>query len=97
VKSSVGTSRSPRATPRSESARTPATGSGTPARTRTWAYSAVGVVLSAIACWADAHDAPRLYLQVEQSNAAARRLYDAAGFTQLATYHYHVRATHTDR
>jgi ribosomal protein S18 acetylase RimI-like enzyme len=54
-------------------------------------------VLSAIACWADAHDAPRLYLQVEQSNGAARRLYDAAGFTRLATYHYRVRASHTDR
>jgi N-acetylglutamate synthase len=55
------------------------------------------LVLSGIVCWADAHDAPRLYLQVEQSNDTARRLYDAAGFTQLATYHYRVRATHTDR
>jgi GNAT superfamily N-acetyltransferase len=49
------------------------------------------LVLSAIAGWADAHGAPRLYLQVEQSNAAARRLYDVAGFTQLALYHYRLR------
>ena len=48
-------------------------------------------VLSAITGWADAHGAPRLYLQVEQSNAAARRLYDVAGFTELATYHYRLR------
>jgi len=50
------------------------------------------LVLSAIARWADAHDAPRLYLQVEQSNDAARRLYEATGFSHLATYHYRVRA-----
>jgi ribosomal protein S18 acetylase RimI-like enzyme len=55
------------------------------------------VVLAAIASWAAAHDAPRLYLQVEQSNDPALRLYHAAGFTQLATYHYRVRATHSDR
>jgi GNAT superfamily N-acetyltransferase len=49
------------------------------------------VVLSTIAGWADAHGAPWLYLQVERSNDAARRLYEAAGFTQLATYHYRAR------
>jgi ribosomal protein S18 acetylase RimI-like enzyme len=51
------------------------------------------LILVEITRWADAHLAPRLYLQVEQSNDAARRLYDAAGFTQLAQYHYRVRPT----
>ena len=50
------------------------------------------VVLSAIARWAQANDAPRLYLQVERSNHAARRFYDAVGFTRLATYHYRVQS-----
>ena len=54
------------------------------------------LVLSAIARWAQANDAPRLYLQVERSNDEARRFYDAVGFTQLATYHYRVQpATNT--
>lgn len=53
---------------------------------------AASLVLGAIADWADACDAPRLYLQVEQSNVAAQRLYAAAGFTRLTTYHYRVRA-----
>lgn len=48
------------------------------------------LVLSAIAGWAVTHDADRLYLQVEQSNDAACRLYEAAGFRPLATYHYRV-------
>ena len=52
---------------------------------------AARTVLSAITGWADAHGAPLLYLQVEQSNAAARRLYAVAGFTELATYHYRLR------
>jgi N-acetylglutamate synthase len=50
------------------------------------------LVLSAIARWARANDAPRLYLQVERSNDAARRFYDALGFTRLATYHYRVQS-----
>ncbi len=45
-------------------------------------------VLSALAAWAVEQQAPRLYLQVEADNAAARRLYEGAGFTELATYHY---------
>lgn len=49
------------------------------------------LVLSAIAHWAQANDSPRLYLQVEQSNDAARRFYDAVGFTQLTSYHYRVQ------
>lgn len=52
---------------------------------------AAWLVLSAIARWAGEQDAPRLYLQVERSNTAACRLYAAAGFTELATYHYRVR------
>lgn len=50
-------------------------------------------VLSAISGWADAHAAPQLYLQVERSNVGARALYDSAGFTELATYHYRVQGT----
>jgi GNAT superfamily N-acetyltransferase len=49
-------------------------------------------VLSAMASWADTQNAPQLYLQVEQSNEAARRLYEAAGFRQVATYHYRTQA-----
>jgi len=45
-------------------------------------------VLSALAGWALEQQAPRLYLQVEADNAAARRLYEVTGFTELATYHY---------
>ena len=52
---------------------------------------AARLVLSAIASWAREQDAPRLYLQVERSNTVAGRLYAAAGFTELATYHYRVR------
>jgi N-acetylglutamate synthase len=53
------------------------------------------LILSAIAGWADAHDAPRLYLQVEQSNETALRLYGSTGYTQLATYHYRIQTTDT--
>ena len=49
------------------------------------------LVLTAIARWAGEQRAPRLYLQVERSNAAACRLYAAAGFAEVATYHYRVR------
>ena len=52
-------------------------------------------VLSTIARWAAAQDAPRLYLQVEQSNDVARRFYYAVGLTQLATYHYRVEGDAT--
>jgi N-acetylglutamate synthase len=48
------------------------------------------LALSAVARWAVGQDTPRLYLQVEESNAAARRLYEATGFTPLGTYHYRV-------
>ncbi len=52
---------------------------------------AARLVLAAIARWACEQDAPRLYLQVERSNTAACRLYAAAGFTEVATYHYRVQ------
>ncbi len=55
---------------------------------------AARLVLSAIARWACEQDAPRLYLQVERSNTAACRLYAAAGFTEVSTYHYRVRDLH---
>jgi N-acetylglutamate synthase len=53
------------------------------------------LILSAIARWADAHGAPRLYLQVEQSNETALRLYGGTGYTQFATYHYRIQTTDT--
>jgi N-acetylglutamate synthase len=52
---------------------------------------AAGQVLAAIAAWAAQQSAPRLYLQVEQSNVPATQLYRACGFTEIATYHYRVR------
>lgn len=64
--------------------------------TAPWARrrGAARLVLSAIARWAREQDAPRLYLQVERSQTAAYRLYAAAGFTEVATYHYRVRDVH---
>lgn len=47
-------------------------------------------VLAALARWAGARRADRVYLQVEPGNGAALRLYEAAGFTELAAYHYRV-------
>ena len=52
---------------------------------------AARLVLAAIAGWAGGQGAPRLYLQVERSNTSAARLYEATGFTEIATYHYRVR------
>ncbi|HYB18881.1 MAG TPA: GNAT family N-acetyltransferase [Streptosporangiaceae bacterium] len=48
------------------------------------------LVLTSIAQWAVARQAPRLYLQVERQNLPARRLYQASGFSELASYHYRV-------
>ena len=55
---------------------------------------AARLVLSAIGGWARAQGAPRLYLQVERENTAGCRLYAAAGFTEVATYHYRIRPRH---
>jgi GNAT superfamily N-acetyltransferase len=49
---------------------------------------AAGTVLAALARWAGDHGADHLYLQVEQANTGARRLYERAGFTELCRYHY---------
>jgi GNAT superfamily N-acetyltransferase len=45
-------------------------------------------VLAALAGWAGAHQAGRLYLQVERDNVPARRLYERAGFREVCPYHY---------
>jgi GNAT superfamily N-acetyltransferase len=47
-------------------------------------------VLEALCRWAADEALPRLYLQLEDGNDAARRLYDCAGFTDLFSYHYRV-------
>lgn len=49
-------------------------------------------VLAALAGWAAERGAHGLYLQVEGGNAAALRLYTAAGFTPAARYHYRTRS-----
>jgi ribosomal protein S18 acetylase RimI-like enzyme len=45
-------------------------------------------VLAALAGWAGAHGASRMYLQVERDNMPARRLYERAGFREICGYHY---------
>lgn len=47
-------------------------------------------VLGAGARWAARNGAHRMYLQVEEENAAARALYDRVGFTWSHGYHYRV-------
>lgn len=49
---------------------------------------AAGATLVALARWADAHRSPLLYTQVMQENLAARRVFENAGFAELAAYHY---------
>ena len=49
-------------------------------------------ILRAGARWAVAHDIAGLYLQMAQSNTAARDLYGRAGFAHAYSYHYRVRA-----
>ncbi len=45
-------------------------------------------VLAALAEWAGAHGADRMYLQVERDNGTGLRLYREAGFRELCGYHY---------
>jgi ribosomal protein S18 acetylase RimI-like enzyme len=45
-------------------------------------------VLAALAEWAAAHDAERMYLQVKRDNIPALRLYEGAGFAEVCGYHY---------
>jgi ribosomal protein S18 acetylase RimI-like enzyme len=49
---------------------------------------AAGAVLAGLAGWAADRGATGLYLQVEKDNAAALRVYDRAGFTEVCEYHY---------
>lgn len=51
---------------------------------------AARAVLTALASWAGAHEAERMYLQVERDNVPALRLYERAGFRELSGYHYRV-------
>jgi GNAT superfamily N-acetyltransferase len=52
---------------------------------------AARAVLHTLAEWAQAGDAHRMYLQVEESNTPARTLYESAGFTPLYRYWYRVQ------
>jgi ribosomal protein S18 acetylase RimI-like enzyme len=45
-------------------------------------------VLAALADWAGAHEADRMYLQVERDNVPALRLYERTGFREMCGYHY---------
>ncbi|MDH2426236.1 GNAT family N-acetyltransferase [Sphaerisporangium sp. TRM90804] len=47
-------------------------------------------VLAALAAWAGAHGAGRVYLQVERGNIAALRLYERMGFREICAYHYRI-------
>jgi ribosomal protein S18 acetylase RimI-like enzyme len=49
-------------------------------------------VLGALAGWAKAHEADRMYLQVERDNTQAQRLYERAGFSEVCGYHYRTAA-----
>lgn len=49
-------------------------------------------LLGALAQEAAKRDVPYLYLQVEQDNVAAQRLYRSAGFLELCRYHYRTLA-----
>jgi N-acetylglutamate synthase len=45
-------------------------------------------VLAALADWAAAQEADRMYLQVERDNIPALRLYERTGFREVCGYHY---------
>ncbi|MEY9210872.1 GNAT family N-acetyltransferase [Thermobifida halotolerans] len=47
-------------------------------------------VLDSLLAWAHDHGARRAYLLVVADNTAARALYEKAGFTEAARYHYRV-------
>lgn len=49
---------------------------------------AARTVLAALAGWAGAHEADRMYLQVERDNIPALRLYERTGFSEICGYHY---------
>ncbi|MFL6113542.1 MAG: GNAT family N-acetyltransferase [Catenulispora sp.] len=52
---------------------------------------AAGAVLAALADWAAANAAARMYLQVEHENAGAFRLYGRLGFSELCAFSFRVR------
>jgi GNAT superfamily N-acetyltransferase len=45
-------------------------------------------VLAALADWAVAHQADRMYLQVERDSLPALQLYERTGFSEICGYHY---------
>jgi hypothetical protein len=45
-------------------------------------------VLAALADWAGAHQADRMYLQVERDNIPALLPYERTGFSEICAYHY---------
>jgi N-acetylglutamate synthase len=49
---------------------------------------AARTMLAALADWAGAHGADRMYLQVERANVPALRLYGRTGFSEFCGYHY---------
>jgi N-acetylglutamate synthase len=54
-----------------------------------WRRAGLGTAVTAgLAAQATAHGADRLFLQVEEENAAARTLYARCGFTDHHRYHY---------
>ena len=50
-------------------------------------------VIGALSAWAVEHGAIGLYLQVENSNAAAQQLYERIGFRAVYGYHYRTHWT----
>jgi len=52
---------------------------------------AASAVLHTLTRWAVENESPRLYLQVEEDNEAARTLYTRAGFVDTYRYHYRTR------
>lgn len=50
-----------------------------------------GAVLTGLLAAGQARGVSRSWLQVRAENTAARRLYERAGYTQTATYHYRTR------
>lgn len=52
---------------------------------------AAGAVLAALADWAAANNAPRMYLHVEHENEGAMRLYKRVGFTELVPFSFRVK------
>ena len=52
-------------------------------------------VVIALARWAESITVHHLYLQVVCENLIAQRLYQGAGFTEIAVYHYRTGARST--